>query len=54
VEGRSVIGAANAKEDANGLAHFGLEGMVLFQGAFGPVEDEIFRVFAEELIDAEF
>ena len=53
VEGRGEVRAADAEEDAHGLADLGLERMLLGQRADRAVEDEVLRPLVEQLLDAE-
>src|SRR5687768_17035348 len=50
VEAGSLVGSANAKEDANAIADIGLE-RLLRQGLRRAVEDVIFGLFREQLVD---
>src|SRR5262249_23979831 len=53
MEGRVVVRTANAEENADGLAYLGMEGMQLRQRADRAVENEIFGVLVQKLLDAE-
>src|SRR6516162_4448560 len=54
MERRGEVWSADAEEDAHGLADLGLERMQLRQRADRAVEDEVFGMLAQELLDAEF
>src|SRR4029077_6815455 len=54
VERRRKVRAADTKEDAHRFADPGLQRMQFRQRTDGTIEDEVFRMLAQQFLDAEF